>query len=68
MEINEISFRSTGSVDANLDSNIRSNIKEKDILKDAIGAGMSVETTDLHVQGNVGSGAKIRAKIAFIGG
>lgn len=68
MEINEISFRSTGSVDANLDSNIRINIKEKDILKDAIGAGMSVETTELHVQSNVGSGAKIRAKIAFIGG
>jgi|GEM_PF-5132203 len=33
MEINEISFRSTGSIDTNLDSNIKINIKEKDIFK-----------------------------------
>lgn len=68
MEINEISFRSTGSIEANMDSNIKINIKEKDILKDAIGAGMSVETSELNVQGNVGSGAKIKAKIVDIGG
>lgn len=68
MEINEISFRSTGSIDANVTSNIKINIKEKDILKDAIGAGMSVETTELVVQGNIGSGAKIKAKIVEIGG
>lgn len=68
MEINEISFRSTGSIDTNLNSNIKINIKEKDILKDAIGAGMSVETSEVHVQGNIGSGAKIKAKLAEIGG
>jgi len=68
MEINEISFRSTGSIDTNINSNIKINIKEKDILKDAIGAGMSVETSEVHVQGNIGSGAKIKAKIAEIGG
>jgi len=68
MEINEISFKSTGSIDASLGSNIKINIKEKDILKDAIGAGMSVETTEVHVEGNIGSGAKIKAKIAEIGG
>ena len=68
MEINEISFRSTGSIDTNLDSNIKINIKEKDILKDAIGTGMSVETSEVHVQGNIGSGARIKAKIADIGG
>jgi len=68
MEINEISFRSTGSIDANVTSNIKINIKEKDILKDAIGAGMSVETTELIVQGNIGSGTKIKAKVVEIGG
>jgi hypothetical protein len=68
MEINEISFRSTGSIDTKLDSNIKINIKEKDILKDAIGAGMSVETSEVHVQGNIGSGARIKAKVAEIGG
>ena len=68
MEVNEVSFKSTGSIDASLGSNIKINIKESDILKDAIGAGMSVETTEVHVQGNVGSGARIKAKIAEIGG
>ena len=68
MEVNEISFKSTGSIDTSLGSNIKINIKESDILKDAIGAGMSVETTEVHVQGNIGSGAKIKAKIADIGG
>lgn len=68
MEINEISFRSTGSIDANINSNIRINIKEKDILKDAIGAGMSVEIAELIVEGNVGSGAKIKSKLVDIGG
>ena len=68
MEVNEVSFKSTGSIDASLGSNIKINIKESDILKDAIGAGMSVETTEVHVQGNIGSGAKIKAKIAEIGG
>ena len=68
MEINEISFRSTGSIEANMSSNIKINIKEKDILKDAIGAGMSVETSELNVQGNIGSGARIKAKVVDIGG
>lgn len=68
MEINEITFKSTGSIDAKINSNIKINIKEKDILKDAIGAGMSVETTELVVEGNVGSGAKIKANIVTIGG
>ena len=68
MEINEISFRSTGSIDASVMSNIKINIKEKDILKDAIGDGMSVETSELIVQGNVGSGVKIKAKLVDIGG
>ena len=68
MEINEITFKSTGSIDAKINSNIKINIKEKDILKDAIGTGMSVETTELVVEGNVGSGAKIKANIVTIGG
>ncbi|ACZ12077.1 flagellar assembly protein A [Sulfurospirillum deleyianum] len=68
MEINEISFKSTGSIDTSLDSNIKINIKETDILKDAIGAGMSVETAEVHVQGNVASGARVKAKIVEIGG
>ncbi|MDD3323869.1 MAG: FapA family protein [Sulfurospirillaceae bacterium] len=68
MEISEVSFKSTGSIETGLDSNVKINITEKDALKDAIGAGMSVETAQIHVEGNVGSGARIKAREAQIGG
>ena len=68
MEIEEVSFKTTGSIEANLESNVKINIKESDVLKDAIGPGMSVETTEITVEGNIGSGAVVKAKIAKIGG
>ncbi len=68
MEIDEISFRSTGSIETSMSSNVKINIKEADTLKDAIGPGMSVETSELNVDGNVGSGAKIKVNKLQIGG
>ncbi len=68
MELNEISFRTTGSIEAGVNTNVAINIKESDALKDAIGAGMSVETTELKVEGNIGSGAVVKAKKANIAG
>ena len=68
MELDEISFKTTGSIEANIESNVKINIKESDVLKDAIGPGMSVETTEIKVEGNIGSGAVVKAKKAEIGG
>ncbi len=68
MELNEISFKTTGSIEAGVNTNVAINIKENDVLKDAIGAGMSVETTELKVEGNIGSGAVVKAKKADIAG
>ncbi len=68
MEIEEVSFKTTGSIEANLESNVKINIKESDVLKDAIGPGMSVETTEIIVEGNIGSGAVVKAKKVQIGG
>ncbi len=68
MELNEISFKTTGSIETNVDADVKINIKEADIYKDAIGQGMVVETMEIKVEGNVGSSAVIRAKIADIGG
>lgn len=68
MEINSVDFKSTGSIETDLESNVKINIKEADIFKDAIGPGMNVETTELHVEGNVASGATIRAKEVEIKG
>jgi len=68
MELNEISFKTTGSIEAGVNTNVAINIKENDALKDAIGAGMSVETTELKVEGNIGSGAVVKAKKVDIAG
>jgi cell fate (sporulation/competence/biofilm development) regulator YlbF (YheA/YmcA/DUF963 family) len=68
MEVDEISFKSTGSIETDLDSEVTINIKEDDVFKDAVGPGMSVETYKLNVEGNVGSGAKIKSEKLSIGG
>ena len=68
MEIGEVNFKTTGSIEAGLDRNVKINIKENDVFKDAIGTGMSVESTELNVDGNVGSQANVRARSVRIGG
>ncbi|WP_458701503.1 flagellar assembly protein A [Sulfurospirillum sp. 1307] len=68
MVVDEVSFKSTGSIETDLDSEVIINIKESDVFKDAVGPGMSVETYELNVEGNVGSGAKIKTEKITIGG
>ena len=68
MEIESVDFKSTGSIETDLNADVKINIKESDIFKDAIGPGMSVETSELHVEGNIASGASIKAKIVEIKG
>lgn len=68
MEIDEISFKTTGSIQTDMSAEVKIDITEDDALKDAIGYGMSVETYELNIKGNVASGAKIKAEILSIGG
>lgn len=68
VEVNEITFRSTGSVDAGLNKDIKVNIIQNDVLKDAVGAGMTVEASRVNIEGNIASGAMIKAQDAKIGG
>ncbi len=68
MDVTEISFRSTGSIDTQLDADVSINVKEKDALKDAVGAGMEVTVNVINIQGNVGPDAKITAHKATIEG
>ncbi|MFK5880799.1 MAG: FapA family protein [Sulfurospirillum sp.] len=68
MEIASVDFKSTGSIETDLSADVKINIKESDIFKDAIGPGMSVETSELHVEGNIASGASIKAKTVEIKG
>lgn len=68
LEINEISFRQTGSVMTEMDSNVSLVIKEDDIFKDAIGTGVIVEAKEVNIKGNVASNSEIKSEKVKIGG
>jgi len=68
VDIGEISFKTTGSISTGLDSDVSISVKETDAVKDAIGTGMEVEVTEIDIEGNVGSNAKVFARKANIGG
>ncbi len=68
VDITEISFKTTGSIDTQLDADVSINVKEKDFLKDAVGTGMDVTVNVINVDGNVGANAKITAHKATVEG
>ncbi len=68
VDVGEISFKTTGSISSGLESEVTINVKETDSVKDAIGTGMVVEVSEIDIEGNVGSNAKVTAVKAFVGG
>ena len=62
MDVDDISFKSTGSITAGIDSDVVLNVKENDPEKDAIGSGMEVAVKEIDIVGNVGSNAKVHAR------
>jgi uncharacterized protein (DUF342 family) len=68
VDVGEISFKTTGSIATGIDSDVSISVKETDAVKDAVGTGMSVEVTEIEIDGNVGSNASVTAKKASIGG
>jgi len=68
MIVNEVSFRTTGSIEAGSDKDIKIDIKCNDSMSDAIGAGVHIETSEVKAEGNVGNGAVVKAKVIEIGG
>lgn len=68
LEVSEISFKSTGNVNAGLNTDISIHVKETDSLTDAIGMGVEVEATEIDVEGNTGSNSIVKAKKIKIGG
>ncbi len=68
VDVGEISFKTTGSISTGLDSDVSISVTETDAVKDAIGTGMEVEVTEIDIEGNVGSNAKVVAIRANIGG
>jgi hypothetical protein len=68
VDVGEISFKTTGSIASGIDSDVSISVKESDAIKDAVGTGMLVEVTEIEIDGNVGSNAKVIARTATIGG
>lgn len=68
VEVGSIDFKTTGSIAAGLDSDVSMNVKEEDSSRDAVGAGMEVEVTEIDIDGNTGPNSKINAIRATIGG
>ena len=67
--VEEVSFRSTGSIEAGDDEqDIKINIEARDVLRDAIGQGVKIETSEVKTTGNMGSGAEVIAQKVEIGG
>ncbi|WP_373069984.1 flagellar assembly protein A [Sulfurimonas sp.] len=68
VDVESINFKTTGSIQAGIDSDVSMNVKETDVEKDAVGAGMEVEVTEIDIDGNVGPNSTVNAKKATIGG
>ena len=68
VDVESINFKTTGSIESGVDSEVNIVVKEADAVKDAVGPGMRVEVTEIEIDGNVGSNAKVIAQKASIGG
>lgn len=68
MDIGEISFKTTGTIDSNLDADITINVTRNDPLEDAVEKGMHVKVRKLSVKGNIGPDTKIETRDISING
>ncbi len=68
MDVKEVNFKTTGSIDAGVDTEVKINVTENDVMKDAIGTAVEVEATEVKVEGNVGASAVVHAEKVEIGG
>ncbi len=68
LEVEEINFKKTGSIETGIDKDVKLNVKEKNEFADAIGTGMTVEAQEVRVEGSVASSAIVRGQTVKIGG
>lgn len=68
IDVEEISFKTTGTINSDLDSEISINVIKNDSLEDAIEEGMHVKVQKLSVKGSVGPNTKIEARDITIDG
>ncbi len=68
IDVGEISFKTTGTIDTDLDTEISINVIKENPLEDAIEKGMSVKVQNLTIVGSIGPSTKIEARNVDISG
>ncbi len=68
IDIDEISFKTTGTIDTDLETEISINIVKDDPLEDAIEKGMKVRVQNLSTDGSIGPSTEIEARNVSISG
>lgn len=67
LEIKEINFKKTGSIDTNKNADVHINVTEKDMTLDSI-QGVEVEAKSVSIKGSVGHGAYIKSEDVVVNG
>lgn len=68
VEVEEISFTTTGTIDSDLDSEITINVIKENPLEDAVEKGMRVKVQKLAITGSIGPNTEIEARDISISG
>ena len=68
IDVDEISFKTTGTINSDLESEISINVIKNDPLEDAIEEGMHVKVQTLSVKGSIGPNTLIEARDVSIDG
>lgn len=68
LQTQEVSFKTTGSLIDTIDSEITINITQADVMKEALGDGMTIQASVINIQGNVGADAVVKSHKVQIGG
>ncbi len=68
IDIDEISFKTTGTIDSDLDREITINVIKDNPLEDAIEKGMKVKVQNLFITGSIGPNTEVQARNVSISG
>lgn len=68
IDVDEISFRTTGTINTDLESEITINVVKEDPLEDAIEEGMKIKVQQLYITGSIGRYTKIEARDVSVSG
>jgi len=68
IDVDEISFKTTGTINSDLDSEISINVIKDDPLEDAIEEGMNVKVQKLSIKGSIGPNTNIESREISIDG